>query len=354
MRFRTKRLWLRRCVLYALFTSLYLFYVSVFAPVTRVETFKDGQPCESLIVRTQFGQQSSTLNNCKTPKLNVRAVCLPLCGSSRFSVSVAESSGNDRVQVLPVKKCTQPVLVQDESLILVVFKMTRVFNGFHMYHVLNNFVVNLDPKMRHRYVYHCWDCAVTFSEFFDKVLNLNTRRVTTGCYKHYVFLGEHYTTYNVSRYDEEKASRWRAWAEIFQHTWCPTPRLHYDDQYFTLLDRRAAQNGRNLNNCALRGSHTQYVVPSLQNVRASVAKFCNSRVLVSAEGNGLTNMLLMPIKSTIVVIWQSNRPATTLEVIYGNMAKLLGMNMVAIPVESDAHLNANCSGYLNELFERLF
>ena len=109
-----------------------------------------------------------------------------------------------------------------------------------------------------------------------------------------------------------------------------------------------------MNDCRLESNRSVYVNPSLDNVEQSSSIFCNSRVLVSAEGNGLTNMLLMPRGSTIVVIWQSNRPVSTLEVIYGNMAKLLGMNMVAIPIESDDNLNVNCSAYLNELFRVLF
>ena len=46
---------------------------------------------------------------------------------------------------------------------------------------------------------------------------------------------------------------------------------------------------------------------------------------MSAEGNGLTNMLLMPSNSVIVVVWQANRHTVALKVIYGNLAKLLGL-----------------------------
>ena len=308
--------------------------------------------CESLVVRTQFGQESESLDSCKTPKLAVRSVCLPLCGSHPFNVTVAASSGNDEVLLKDIGKCKFPITMQNSNRILVVFKTTRVFNGFHMYHVLNNLVVNLDPDMLDRYDYYCWDCSVEFSEFFDRVLNINSKLVKTGCYKHFIFLGEHYTTYNVDRLDAEKANRWQKWALKFQSVWCPEM-LEYSERYFTLLDRTNAQNGRNMNDCRFEGRQTKYVVPSLENVGSSSAIFCNSRMLVSAEGNGLTNMILMPLGSTIVVLMQSNRAVVTLEVIYGNMAKLLGMNMVAIPIESDSNLNVNCTAYLNDLFRVL-
>ena len=309
--------------------------------------------CESLVVRTQFGEQSGALDACKTPKLPVRTVCLPLCGSQSFRVTVAASSGNDEVALKHIGKCKFPIKSTNRDQILVVFKTTRVFNGFHMYHVLNNLVVNLDPNMLDRYVYHCWDCKIEFSEFFDRVLNINSKLTNSGCYSNYIFLGEHYTTYNVARDDVEKANRWQKWAQEFQSAWCPE-RLEYSERYFTLLDRHMAQNGRNMNNCKLQTSQSKYVVASLGNVHSTSAIFCNSRVLVSAEGNGLTNMILMPLGSTVVVLMQSNRPVETLEVIYGNMAKLLGMNMVAIPIESDSDLNVNCTAYLNELFRVLF
>ena len=313
----------------------------------------DKKQCEFLVVRTQFGQQSESLDACKTPKLAVRHVCLPLCGSQAFRVTVAESSGNDEVRSEDIGQCKSPIKVRDRNRILVVFKTTRVFNGFHMYHVLNNLVVNLDPDMLDRYDFYCWDCSIEFSEFFDRVMNINSKLVKAGCYEHYIFLGEHYTTYNVDRRDIEKSNRWQKWAQKFQSVWCPGILLGHSERYFTLLDRRNAQNGRNMNDCKLQGRQTKYVVPSLENVGSSSAIFCNSRMLISAEGNGLTNMILMPLGSTIVVLFQSNRAVETLEVIYGNMAKLLGMNMVAIPVESDSNLNVNCTARLNDLFRVL-
>jgi hypothetical protein len=82
--------------------------------------------------------------------------------------------------------------------------------------------------------------------------------------------------------------------------------------------------------------------------------FCNSRLIFSAEGNGLTNMLLLPPYSTVVVLWQSNRDVSALRAIYGNMAKLLRINLVPIPVESDPDLNANCSAELNDLLHVLY
>ena len=309
--------------------------------------------CDSLVVRTQFGEQSATLDTCKTPKLAVRSVCLPLCGSRAFTVTVAESAGNDKVSSVKIGKCRSPAFAQNKDAVLVIFKMTRIFNGSHLYHVLNNLIVNLDPQMLDRYVFHCWGCEVHFSEFFDSVLGINSKMVTTGCYINYIFLGEHYTTYNVDLHDEEKAKRWQDWAFIFKSTWCPKL-IHEADRHFTILDRQGAQNGRNMHDCRLESSRSISVRPTLNNTRQSSKIFCNTRVLVSAEGNGLTNMLLMPRGSTVVVIWQSNRPVSTLEVIYGNMAKLLGMNMVPIPVESDGDLNVNCSAYLNELFRVLF
>jgi len=86
----------------------------------------------------------------------------------------------------------------------------------------------------------------------------------------------------------------------------------------------------------------------------SMDVFCNSRLLFSAEGNGLTNMLLRPTGSTIVVLWQSTIHVSALQSIYGNMAKLLGMTLVPIPIDSDEHLNANCSAHLNLLLQALF
>ena len=160
--------------------------------------------CESLVVRTQFGEQSTSLDTCKTPKLPVRVVCLPLCGSRAFTVTVAASAGNDDVRSVNIRKCKTPTLVENKDKVLVVFKMTRVFNGSHLYHVLNNLVVNLDPEMLDRYAFHCWDCDVHFSEFFDRVLSINSKLVSAGCYTNFIFLGEHYTTYNVELSDKEK------------------------------------------------------------------------------------------------------------------------------------------------------
>ena len=313
--------------------------------------------CKDLVVRTKMGLQSQTLNTCKTPKTSARIVCLPMCASESFTVDVAASSGNDEVSNLPIGRC-DGMETADSEQVLVIFRMTRVFNGHHLYHVLNNLVVNLDPRMLDRYVFHCWGdwgCPVTFSHFFDKVLNLNKRAVTSGCYENYIFLGENYATYNVSRNDMEKALRWRDWAKIFKETWCPKEILPFDHRYFTLLDRRGAQNGRNLNNCHLEeNSRHRYIIPTLDNIDESANIFCNSRLLLSAEGNGLTNMLLLPPNSIVVVIWQNNREVAALRVIYGNMAKLLGMTMIPIPVESDMMLNANCSTGMNQLFDALF
>lgn len=309
--------------------------------------------CESLVVRTQYGLQSSSMSTCKTTTTDAKIVCLPLCGSESFHVGVANSAGDDEILSLAVNRCeTAPNIASDA--ILVIFRLTRVFNGHHLYHVLNNFVVNLDPELLDKYVFHCWDCSVEFSEFFDRVLNINARLVSAGCYRNFIFLGENYATYNVSREDHEKARRWREWAQVFQKVWCPHDILPFDDRYFTLLDRSGAQNGRNMNHCRLGNhKHTRRVKPSLDNVEETSKIFCNTRLLVSAEGNGITNMLLMPPNSVLAIVWQANRPTVALRVIYGNLAKLLGMTMVAIPVLSDAAFNANCSDQLNELFDAL-
>jgi len=310
--------------------------------------------CDSLVVRTQYGLQSANLEACKTKKTRVHAVCLPLCGSTSFEVGVAHSAGDDEVSRVPVKKCDSTPLVKDEESILVVLKTTRIFNGFHMYHVLNNFVVNLDPDSLDKYVFHCWDCEVKFSAFFDKVLNVNARFVKMGCFSKYIFLGENYATYNVDRDDQEKSERWRAWAQIFKRVWCPTDILPFDGRYFTILDRSGAQNGRNMHKCSIPNTtRSRYVRPALENIQESSHIFCNSRLIVSAEGNGLTNMLLLPPQSVVVVLWQTNRDSIALKVIYGNMAKLLGMTMVPIPLESDDQLNVNCTRELNELFKAL-
>jgi hypothetical protein len=314
--------------------------------------------CSSLVVRTQLGLQSRGLGTCKTPESTVDYVCLPMCGSQSFVVDVADNSGDDKVLNARVNKCNYASTNHSSSNILVVFRMTRVFNGFHMYHVLNNFVVNLDPSLLDKYVFYCWGewgCPVEFSDFFDLPLKLNSRMVDSGCYSNYIMIGEHYATYNVDRDDVEKSKRWRAWADVFKKHWCPAELLSFDDRYFTHLDRSKAQNGRNMNGCKLAShNRTRYVIPSLTTVAHDASIFCNTRLIFSAEGNGLTNMFLLPPHSTVVVLWQSNRPAATLQVIYGNMAKLLGINMVPIPVESDPDHNANCSAELNDLLQVLY
>ena len=191
--------------------------------------------CSSLVVRTQLGLQSRDLNNCKTPRSNVDKVCLPMCGSQSFVVDVADNAADDRVASVKVRKCLFPTASRSE--VLVVFRMTRVFNGYHMYHVLNNFVVNLDPSFLHNYVFHCWGefgCPVVFSDFFDKPLKLNSRMVNSGCYSKYIVVGEHYTTYNVDRDDVEKIERWRSWANIFKKHWCPAELLPFDHRYFPI------------------------------------------------------------------------------------------------------------------------
>lgn len=314
--------------------------------------------CSSLIVRTQLGLQSRDLDTCKTPKSTVNMVCLPICGSQSFVVEVADNAGDDTVTKVSVKKCEFRFRAKSlSSKTLVVFRMTRIFNGYHMYHVLNNFVVNLDPSFLDKYVFYCWGhgCPIEFSDFFDMPLNLNSRLVDSGCYTSYIVLGEHYTTYNVDRDDIEKIKRWRAWADVFKKYWCPSELLSFDDRYFTHLDRRNAKNGRNMYGCELaQHSRTRYVVPSLTSVSHDSSIICNSRLIFSAEGNGLTNMLLLPPRSTVVVLWQRNRDVSALQSIYGNMAKLLGINLVPIPVESDLDLNANCSADLNLLFQALY
>jgi hypothetical protein len=322
------------------------------------EEMDSDNQCSTLVVRTQLGIQSSGLNTCKTPESTVDKVCLPLCGSQSFIVGVADNAGDDRVASVSVKKCGFQTKKNDSSKILIIFRMTRVFNGYHMYHVLNNFVVNFDPTLLDEYVFYCWGefgCPVKFSEFFDKPLNLNERMVHSGCYKKYIVIGEHYTTYNVDRDDVEKIKRWRSWADVFKKYWCPAELLAFDDQYFTHLDRHEAKNGRNMHGCQLAPhNRTRYVLPSLETVADDASIFCNSRLLFSAEGNGLTNMLLLPPQSTVVVLWQSNRHISALQAIYGNMAKLLGMNLVPIPVESDSDLNVNCSAELNLLLQALY
>jgi hypothetical protein len=313
--------------------------------------------CPSLVVRTQLGLQSRGLDTCKTPKSTVEKICLPLCGSKSFDVDVADNAHDDKVAKVRVKKCKYPAR-NHSSKILVIFRMTRVFNGFHMYHVLNNFVVNLDPLLLEKYVYYCWGqfgCPVEFSDFFDIPLNLNARMVDSGCYTNYIVVGEHYTTYNVDRDDVEKSKRWRAWADVFKKHWCHAELLPFDDRYFTHLDRSNANNGRNMHGCMLaQHKRTRYVLPSLTTVVHDASIFCNSRLIFSAEGNGLTNMLLLPPHSTVVVLWQSSRDVSALQVIYGNMAKLLDINLVPIPVESDPDLNVNCSAELNTLLQALY
>ena len=201
-----------------------------------------------------------------------------------------------------------------------------------------------------RYVFHCWDCDVVFSDFFDRALNINSRMVQHGCYENYFFIGEHYTTYNLKRGDVEKRTRWRLWAKHFQKIWCPEVIETPDERFATLIDRSGAQNGRNMNNCIFENSsHTKRITPTLSNVAETCSIVCNSRSIISAEGNGLTNMLLMQPSSLIAVIWQTNRPVGGLKSIYGNMAELLGHHMVGIPVQSDSQLNANCSDTINDL-----
>jgi len=324
-------------------------------PLVQAESSED--ECSSLVVRTQLGIQSRGLHTCKTPKSTAESMCLPLCASQSFDVDIADNANDDRVATVRVKKCKYPAK-KYSSKILVVFRMTRVFNGHHMYHVLNNLVVNLDPLLLDNYVFYCWGewgCPVEFSDFFDLAINLNARLVDSGCYTNYIVVGEHYTTYNVERDDVEKIKRWRAWADVFKKHWCPAELLPYDDRYFTHLDRSNANNGRNMHGCKLaQHKRTRYVIPSLTTVARDASIFCNSRLIFTAEGNGLTNMLLLPPHSTVVVLWQSNREAGTLQVIYGNMAKLLGINLVPIPVESDPDLNVNCSNELNILLQVLY
>ena len=311
--------------------------------------------CDSLVVRTVYGLQSANLHGCKMERSDVDFICLPLCGARSFDVGVARSANDDEVLTLQVPKCKLQKTVDVRGGILVIFRMTRIMNGFHLYHVLNNFVVNLDPNLLDKYVFYCWGCSVEFSSFFDKVLNVNARMVNTGCYDKYIFLGEQYTTYNVARVDKEKSQRWRSWAHVFKNVWCPSDKLAFDDRYFTLLNRIGAQNGRNMNGCSIpETAYFRTVEPTFENFQESSRIFCNSRLILSAEGNGLTNMLLLPLQSVVVVLWQSNRQTATLEVIYGNMAKLLGITMIAIPVESDDDLNVNCSAQLKELFTALF
>ena len=314
--------------------------------------------CKPLTVRTNVGLQSSLLSNCKTDRISLQYVCVPLCGSSAFQVNLSASAGSDEVQELNVRACQVSPLSLfsrkssnvEQQKILVVFKMTRVFNGHHLYHVLNNFVVNLDPAFLDLFAFHCWGCEVTFSNFFDRVLNINSRIVTKGCFAKFIFLGEHYSTYDLDLGDVEKRIRWRHWASYFRQTWCTSEALSWDERYTTLLRREGANNGRNMHNCFIQNSSTsKEVVPTLNNVAETCDMICQSKTLISAEGNGLTNMILMQPDSLVTVIWQSNRPLDGLRVIYGNMAKLLGMHMVAIPVESDESLNANCSRVINQI-----
>ena len=233
--------------------------------------------------------------------------------------------------------------------------MTHIFDGQHMYHAFNNFVVNLDPVMLPHYVFHCWDCKAHFSKIFDDIVQVNSRTVSSGCFSRYIFLGEHYATYEVHRDDKVKASRWRDWAHILQNHWCPYDLLPQDSRYFTLLDRTGAKNGRNMHHCKFPvGSLYQHVIPTLENTPDSSKIFCNSRLLLSAEGNGLTNMLFLQPGSVVVVLWQSGRYIEGLKGTYGNMAKLLGLTMIAIPVESDENLSVNCTDEINKMFEDIF
>ena len=322
------------------------------------------ESCESLTVRTEIGMQSANLNTCKTPVTDVEAVCLPLCGAKPFSVNVSASAENDEVKTVRVKGCgpsMSDILFQrgrrvDKTRILVVFKMTRVFNGFHLYHVLNNFVVNLDPSMLDHFVFHCWGCEVTFSRFFDRVLNLNARMVHHGCYERFIFLGEHYTTYSLNSVDVdvEKRFRWRQWSKVFQQVWCPSQIEQFHKRYTTLVQRQNANNGRNMHHCKLSNTTSaREVTPTLENVEEVTDIICNSKSIISAEGNGLTNMILLQPSSVVTVLWQTNRDLTALKVIYGNMAKLLGLHMVCVPLGSDQFLNVNCSDEVNTMMKEI-
>jgi hypothetical protein len=223
-----------------------------------------------------------------------------------------------------------------------------------MYHVMNNFVANLDPNMLEDMVFHCWGCSVVFSEFFDVALDLNNRMISEGCFEKYIFLGEHYTTYDVETTDQEKRTRWETWARHFRTHWCPVQSYRLHQKFTTLIHRDKAPNGRNMNGCMLQNtSTTRQILPSLENIAETAEIMCNTKHLISAEGNALTNMILMQPSSTVTVLWQVNRPTPGLKAIYGNMAKLLGLQMSVVPFISDEALNVNCSEQFNEIMEQV-
>ena len=82
-------------------------------------------------------------------------------------------------------------------------------------------MVNLEPELLDKYVFYCWECKLQFREYFERVVKVSARTVTQGCYKRYVFLGEHYSSYSLNSLDTEKRRRWRLWAEHFRRAWCP-------------------------------------------------------------------------------------------------------------------------------------
>ena len=65
-------------------------------------------------------------------------------------------------------------------------------------------------------------------------------------------------------------------------------------------------------------------------------------------------MLFLQPGSVVVVLWQSGRYIEELKGTYGNMAKLLGLTMIAIPVKSGENLSVNCSDEINTMFEAIF
>lgn len=237
-------------------------------------------------------------------------------------------TSDEDTTIINYPKCSGFTAVDMDHRHLKLLSTHRSFKQ-HLFHNVNNLLVNLNPD-DHNYVH-----VVEGEQLHELGDLVKDSRVTVveenHCFSSFEFVNEFYSVYGYRSASPNKRrmmeSRWRKWSSILRDRYC-IERLNSPEVVTVVRDEQG--NGRPTINC----SFGKEVLFSKDNKDDIMVALCNTKTLISADGNSLTNMIFMKQGSQIVDLIPSTLPEGIFTLLYGSMGSLLGHNILGLHKQS--------------------
>lgn len=223
-----------------------------------------------------------------------------------------------------------------------VYNDKRLFTSWNVFHILNNLLIDIDPNSNYRIMPIFGN--FTFTGLYQWLLDLNSLNYLANntnrvCHKGFKFVNEEMSTYELRDY---KKKSWQKWSDKLKSQAVKKMGLDVINKgHGSALIYRNSRVRNFL--CNISGIHL--IMP--ENFEVETRKIMRLSVLAGVHGNGLTNMVFLPNRSTVVEIMPKSLASEFILSFYHNMAKMLGHNYHMMVVNDDVNNNVLCDKLLN-------